>query len=186
MESESQQSITPTATEEEAQRSLVMPVASEAGLTDAFDEAWSTLVSRWDDPGAHKTFVFLANTLDRLPDAAARYKTMRTSGEERPAVGYRVPADLANRAAMAELGMKLITQQAFLKFAVIPREKRPRRGWILMPISAFGMLVALGFLTAQVTGRRWFVSVPMIVLYAAATVMFPWKRLREAYEHRAG
>jgi hypothetical protein len=153
---------------------------------DAFDQAWVDLVARWSDPAAHKTFVFLANSLERLPDAAGRYRAIKSNKTAGPESGYRVPADLPDRATMAELGLSLITQQAMAKFAIPPRESRPRRGWILMPLSAFGMISSIGFLVAHATGRVWFKSLPMLLLYAVVTAMFPWKRLREAQAHRAG
>ncbi len=161
---------------------LLQLVDTEA---EAFDQEWSALVTRWGDPAAHKKFVFLANSLDRLADAASRYKAIKANALGTETVNYRLPADVAERGSMAELGMTLITQQAIAKFVIAPRETRPRRGGFLIPLSAFAMIVSIGFLLSHATGRTWFISVPMILLYAFVTVIFPWKRIREAAERRA-
>ena len=46
---------------------------------DPLDAAWAEVEARWDDAAAHKKFLALADTLDRLADAGQRYRRERES-----------------------------------------------------------------------------------------------------------
>lgn len=44
---------------------------------DPIDEAWAKLQADWDDGDAHRKFIGLCATLDRLPEAGRRYRDVR-------------------------------------------------------------------------------------------------------------
>ena len=53
---------------------------SSPNAPDAADpvaDAWSALLTRWQDDEAHRGFMGLCATLDRLPDAGQRYRQVR-------------------------------------------------------------------------------------------------------------
>jgi hypothetical protein len=50
---------------------------------DPLDTAWAEVEAHWDDAAAHKKFLALADTLDRLPDAGRRYRAVREKDPER-------------------------------------------------------------------------------------------------------
>lgn len=50
---------------------------------DPIEDAWSSLEERWDDAEAHRKFIALCATLDRLPEAGRRYREVRDGDPER-------------------------------------------------------------------------------------------------------
>ncbi len=50
---------------------------------DPIDEAWARLEEQWDDAEAHRRFIGLCATLDRLPEAGRRYREVRETDPER-------------------------------------------------------------------------------------------------------
>lgn len=50
---------------------------------DPLEVAWAELRGHWDDAAAHKRFLALADTLDRLADAGKRYRHVREHEPER-------------------------------------------------------------------------------------------------------
>ncbi len=131
---------------------------------DPIESAWQALLERWDDDDAHKSFAVLAGSLDRLADAAAR---------------YREAAGMPERRDRAEAGKQLIVAQAVARIDATPRSTKEsaRRGRWLAPVALAGFLIAMDFLLATVTHNRRFVSVPAFALEILIVALLPWRRI---------
>jgi len=49
---------------------------------DPVAEAWEQVMAQWEEPQAHKRFISLCATLDRLPEAGKRYRRVRDDAED--------------------------------------------------------------------------------------------------------
>jgi hypothetical protein len=147
---------------------------------DPLEDAWRSVVTRWDEPAAHKGFVFLAASLDRLTDAAKRYREAKNDGADVTVGGYRVPGNPASRKEIAERGLQLVLAQALARFDAIPREDRGRSTPVALPIAALMMLFALSFALANSTGNRVFISLPVLAVELLVVALFPWRKLRRS------
>lgn len=94
---------------------------------DALDAAWAEVEARWDDAAAHKKFLALADTLDRLADAGRRYRAVRESD---PARAERAKAQVDALFGIAMTRMKVEKSE--------PPKARRRLDYI-----AFGISTAL-------------------------------------------
>jgi len=99
---------------------------------DPLDEAWADVEARWDDAAAHKKFLALADTLDRLADAGKRYRSVREGDPGRAA--------LASQQIDALFGLAM-TRMATLKAP--PPKARRRLDYIAFGISAALIAAAL-------------------------------------------
>lgn len=96
------------------------------------DAAWAELEAHWNDAGAHKKFLALADTLDQLPDAGRRYRLVRESDPAR-----------AERAKQ-QVDALLVLAMSRMKAEKSPEPKARRRlDFIALGISA--ALVAAAF-----------------------------------------
>jgi hypothetical protein len=105
--------------------------AADAGA--ALDAAWASVQAHWDDDAAHKRFVALAMTLDRLPEAGRRYRAEReraeAAGDEARAASARKRIDALLAAATQRM---LATRTA----PDAPRRARARVTWIAVGVAA--------------------------------------------------
>ena len=99
---------------------------------DPLETAWSEVEGHWDDPAAHKKFLALADTLDRLADAGRRYR----SASEDPARAERGKTQIDALLALALKRMKSVEQSA-------PPKARRRLDFIAFGISAALIAAAL-------------------------------------------
>jgi len=132
---------------------------------DPIDSAWSALLERWDEPARHKAFVALAASLDRLPDAAARYRA--------------VEADPA-RAEGAAQGKERVLAAALAHIDALPRttrEEARRHGRWLVPVAALGLLYAVSLMGAELLQRPALRSPLTLALETAAVALLPWRRM---------
>jgi hypothetical protein len=150
------------------------PPSSETPL----DAAWRELVSKWNEPAAHKAFVTLAAQLDALQDAARRYREAKSEDDAVVIDGYRVPGSVESRREIAEKGLQLVLAQALARFDSMPREDRRSRGAVVMPIAALMMLFALSFALANMTHNRTFVSLPSLAVQVLIVAIIPWQKLQ--------
>jgi hypothetical protein len=142
------------------------------------DAAWRELVSKWNEPAAHKAFVVLAAQLDALQDAARRYRDARSEQESIVIDGYRIPGSVESRREIAEKGLQLVLAQALARFDSMPREHHRSRGAVLMPIAALLMLFALSFALTNMTHNRAFVSLPSLAVQVLIVAIIPWQKLQ--------
>lgn len=128
---------------------------------DPLETAWQALLTEWGRDDRHRAFVGLATTLERLPDAAKRYK-----------------AELSNsdRAPQAKQGLDRVLAVAMRALTPPARPERPRVN-LMLPAGAFAaMLIATVFL-AQTTGFRALTSPWVIFGEALVIALIPWRRV---------
>jgi len=115
----------------------------ESGVSDAPDSiqmAWEALEADWDDPAAHKRFVALCMSLDRLSEAGKRYRKVREADEK--------------RRAEAERQIDRILVQAMSSLEVLRSTPSPKR-------NTFVLLVALVVFVVLVLGATWAIVAPL-------------------------
>jgi hypothetical protein len=152
-------------------------IAEENSAADPLDDAWRSLLVRWDDPGAHRAFVVLADSLGRLEHAARMYRQAREAGDGVIVGGYRVPGDLASRRERADRGLELVVAQALAHLAHAPRAERVAPRVKLIKIAALMMLVSGSFALTMTTGNRAFSSPAVLLIEVALVALIPWQRL---------
>ncbi len=131
--------------------------------TDPLDAAWSSLLAEWESDERHRAFVALASTLERLPDAARRYRALTND---------------AHRGARARQGLDRVLGMAMQALTPPPRESRPKRN-LLLPAGAFLALLIVTIAAAQATGVRALTSPWIIFAEAVLVAIAPWHRLGE-------
>ncbi len=131
-------------------------------VTDPLEQAWTLLVAHWDQDDRHKAFVQLATTLERLPDAAGRYRSLLVD---------------PLRAQRARRGLDLLLQTAMALMTPPIRAPRPPRGLWLVPLAALGMVLALTLATATALRRPSLASPAMIGGEIVFIALVPWHRL---------
>ena len=96
---------------------------------DPIDRAWAEVEANWEDDEAHKRFMALAATLDRLKDAGTRYREVREK-------------DPARADAAGERINELLSRAMVRLMSNAQPSKRPvaTRRWI----TVVGLLLALG------------------------------------------
>ncbi len=102
---------------------------------DAIEAAWQRVEESWDDEKAHKAFLTLCASVDRLGDAGRRYRAIRESDPAR--------AEVASAQIDRVLGLAM-QNLAVLK---TPHEKRSGRTKML--------LVAVGVSGAMIASAVW-------------------------------
>lgn len=129
---------------------------------DPIESAWVALLVHWDDPERHRRFVALARTLERLPDAARRYRGVSND-----------PA----RAERAKESLDQILKVAMLSLTPVRREPAPPRFRFALPLGVtMGGVVAMMFLSRTLNVPA--LASPWALLGVAVLAMvFPWHRL---------
>lgn len=135
---------------------------AEPTAQDPIDAAWVTLLDQWSDPERHRRFVALARTLDRLPDAARR---------------YRAVADDPARSERARDALDQILKVAMLSLTQVRREPAPPRFRYVIPVGvAMLAVVALMFLSRALEVPA--LASPWALLgVAVIALVFPWHKL---------
>lgn len=118
----------------------ILPRVSEAD--DPVESAWRELLAHWTEEAAHKKFIALAQSLDRLADAGKRYREARDAPES--LATYR---DLANRSEIAKKGIDSILGAAMVRMATTrtppPTKKHPKLTFVALGICTALILYAL-------------------------------------------
>lgn len=132
---------------------------------DPIESAWTALLREWESAERHKAFVALAASLERLPDAARRYRESLTD---------------AARAERAKQGIDAVLRVAYLALAPPPRRDndlaRRVRAWAL-PASAAMALVVLTLLASQALHQPALASPWVLAAEVAGALLVPWRRL---------
>ncbi len=128
---------------------------------DPLETAWQALLSEWERDDQHRAFVGLAAALERLPDAAKRYR-----------------AELAHsdRAPRAKQGLDRVLGVAMSALTPPTRPERPRINFML-PMGAFAATLIVTVFLAQATGFRSLTSPWVIFGEALVVALVPWRRV---------
>ena len=132
---------------------------------DPIETAWTALQAQWESAERHKAFVALAASLQRLPDAARRYR------ESLPD-----PA----RSERAKQGIDAVLRVAYLALVPPPRSEheltRKARAWLL-PMVAAMTLVVLTLLASQMMRQPSFASPWVLGAEVLGMFLIPWQKL---------
>lgn len=128
---------------------------------DPLDTSWQTLLSDWENELQHKRFVALAASLERLPDAAKRYRESLSDPQLQP---------------RAQQGIDRVLGAAMQALTPPPREERPRLN-VMLPLGAFAGALLLTIIASRVTGFRALTSPVVIFGEALIVALIPWRRL---------
>jgi hypothetical protein len=129
---------------------------------DPLEPAWQALLCEWEHDERHRAFVGLAATLERLPDAARRYR-----------------AELAHsaRGPRAKQGLDLVLGVAMSSLTPLKRPERPPIN-LMLPMGAFAAALIMTVFLAQATGFRSLTSPWVIFGEALVMALIPWRRIR--------
>jgi hypothetical protein len=134
-------------------------------VDDPIELAWSALLDEWESPERHKAFVALASSLQRLPDAARRYREGRSDPR------------LAER---AKQGIDAVLRVAMLSLAPLPRREnevaRKVRG-VLLPMSVAMALVVFTLMASQALHQPALASPWLLGAEVLGAVLVPWQKL---------
>ncbi len=129
---------------------------------DPIETAWRALLPAWDDDARHKSFVALAQSLGRLPDAAARYRGVRDD----EALG-----------ANARRGIDQVLKVAMLTLTPPRRSAPPPKGVWAAAVSFAMLLVVATLLLSHITHVRALQSPWLIAVELVVTALIPWSKL---------
>jgi hypothetical protein len=130
--------------------------------TDPLDTAWQELSSQWDADERHRTFVALAAALDRLPDAASRYRALRDDPE---------------RGAQAKRGLEKVLGAAMARLSAERRDPPAVRSNYLLALTALGCLWIGTLVVARILNRSDLLHPWVFALELAVVLLTPWRRL---------
>lgn len=99
---------------------------------DPIEAAWAAVEASWESPEAHKKFLVLCDTSDRLAEAGRRYRAVKESSPERRAEAERRIDDLLGL-AMARVRVDKVE----------PAKVRSRVEWIALGLSIVLISAAL-------------------------------------------
>ncbi len=105
---------------------------SDAGL----DAIWAEVCERWDEQDVHDMFLGYCSQVDRLPRAAAYYRSVRDEPE---------------RTERADSQLKKIGALAIAQVVAQPRTEPAERSLILWLV----MIVVVGVLLVWLAGQLW-------------------------------
>ncbi len=128
---------------------------------DPLDTSWQALLSDWENEVQHKRFVALAATLERLPDAAKRYRESLANPTLQP---------------RAQQGIDRVLGAAMQALTPPPRESRPRLN-VMLPLGAFAGALLLTIIASRLTGFRALTSPVVIFGEALIVALVPWRRI---------
>lgn len=100
------------------------PAATPAASGDPVEDAWAAVLARWDSAEAHKKFLVLCDTMDRLGEAGRRYREIRDGDPSRRAEAEKRIDDLLGF-AMARVRVDKVE----------PAKTRSRIEWIALGVS---------------------------------------------------
>lgn len=134
---------------------------SQTPPVDPLEVPWQTLLSDWENDVQHRRFVALAATMQRLPDAARRYRAALSD----PALQLR-----------AQEGLERVLGAAMQALTPPPRESRSRLN-VMLPLSAFAAALLATIFVARITEFRALTSPLVIFGEALIVALIPWRRL---------
>lgn len=129
---------------------------------DPIETAWESLRTQWSSDDAHRAFVALAAALDRLPDAASRYRSVRDD----PELGEGAAA-----------GLERVLGAAMAKLSTTRHEAPPVRSRHLLPVTALGCLWIGTLVVARILRRPDLLHPWVFALELAIVLLIPWRRL---------
>ena len=128
---------------------------------DPLDASWQALLSDWENEVQHKRFVALAASLERLPDAAKRYRESLTDPTLQP---------------RAQQGIDRVLGAAMAALTPPPRESRPKLN-VMLPLGAFAGALLVTIIAAKATGFHALTSPVVIFGEAVIVALIPWRKL---------
>ncbi len=134
---------------------------SQTPPVDPLEVPWQTLLSEWESDVQHRRFVALATTMQRLPEAAKRYRSALSDPTLQP---------------RAQQGLDRVLGAAMQALTPPPREARPRLN-VMLPLSAFAAVLFATIVIARVTEFRALTSPVVIFGEALIVALIPWRRL---------
>jgi len=137
--------------------------AAPDAASDPLDAAWQRLEARWDDDAAHKAFVGLAHSLERLPDAAHRYRAAMAD-----------PRDA--RAPKGREGLDRVLAVAMLQLEPVKRPPAVGRIAWVVPLCLGGLMVMVAVTASRVLQLPRLASPPALLAIVALTLLIPWRR----------
>ncbi len=115
-----------------------MPGAPTEGTDDGFEALWQRVLAAWDDDKVHSALVEYAVRMQRLPDAAGRYRALTTQPDKKARADKQLAAIVA------------AATQMLLAMKTPPRTKPPAS----ITLSAVGICaVLLGLLAYALLHR---------------------------------
>lgn len=108
------------------------PPGVDAGdATNAVDSAWQRVLAEWDDEKAHKTFLMLCASTDRLAEAGRRYREVRERDADR--------AEVASAQIDRVLGLAM---QSLSALKTEPRARSAKTTLLLIATGVSGAMIA--------------------------------------------
>lgn len=136
---------------------------SETDANDpSLDAEWALLQGQWSEPAAHKRFVHLASVLDKLPDAAKRYRALKDD----PELG-----------AGASKGLEMVLGAAMAKLSASAPAERAPAGLYLVPMLVLLMLMVLTLAASHALGRSTLKTPAVLLCEIALVALVPWRRV---------
>ncbi|GAB4204923.1 MAG: hypothetical protein OHK0013_20310 [Sandaracinaceae bacterium] len=118
------------------------PVSEPASSgPDPIETAWAAVEANWESAEAHKKFLVLCDSLDRLAEAGRRYRAVKEGSPERRAEAERRIDELLGM-AMARVRLDKVE----------PTQGRSRIEWIALGLSLVLISAAL-FSMVRMMGR---------------------------------
>ena len=116
-----------------ASRDIALETRYSAPMSDdPIERAWAEVEAAWSQPEAHKRFLLVCDSLDRLAEAGRRYRVVKDTDPERRAA--------AEKQVDALLGLAM-TRVKTIKTE--PRKGRSRVEWVGIGLAAVLLFVAL-------------------------------------------
>lgn len=129
---------------------------------DPIDEAWNALLSQWQREDQHRAFVALASALERLPDAASRYRALRDD------------TDLGEG---ARRGLERVLAAAMATLSPDRHDAAPPRSNYLLAGAALACLWIATPVIAKILNRQDLLHPWVFALELAVVLLIPWSRL---------
>lgn len=130
--------------------------------SDPLDLAWQELLTHWDADERHRAFVALAAALERLPDAAGRYRSLRDDTE---------------RGALAKRGLERVLGAAMARLSPERRDPPPPKGHYLLALTALACLWIGTLVAARALQRPEFLHPWVFALELGVVLLVPWRRI---------
>lgn len=115
----------------------------------------------WENEARHRAYVGLAASLERLPDAARRYRSAR----EDPRLSAR-----------ANAGLDRVLGAAMASLSPAARAPRPKPVNVMIPLTVLAAALMATVVLARVTEFRTLTSPVVILGEVLIVALIPWRR----------
>ncbi|MEZ4390050.1 MAG: hypothetical protein R3A48_03050 [Polyangiales bacterium] len=129
---------------------------------DPIEQAWIALQEKWDLDEQHRAFVALAAALDRLPDAAGRYRALRDDPE---------------RGAEASKGLQRVLGAALATLSPDRHTPMAPKTNYLLAAAALACLWIATPVVAKILQRPELAQPWVFAFELAVVLLIPWRRL---------